>query len=318
MISKWGASVVATVATLALSTACTAVADRATTAPVASPHVEARPVSPEPSIARSSQLELPVAKYATTPEQLHLYLRGVTAAQANCARRFAVRSTMPVPVQTTDMEDAAQRRYGVVNEVEVRQYGYQLPPQREGREWSPTPRELEVMTGQTGSGSPSKIPGLPPGGCAAEGFRLVWGSSEGPSRDEFAQRILATAWELTKADDAALAAARDWSECMAREGYEFQHRWDAGNSVRSASTEQKRAMAVLDLECAKQTNYVGIWHAIDAAYQSQLINEYKDELLAAQRDIEELTARAQAFVVRRTRHGDPTSQQYPSVRPRNR
>jgi hypothetical protein len=254
-------------------------------------------------VTAAAQVVLPVARYAMSPGQQRVYLRAVNAEQRRCARRYGVRSTLPLEQQTTLMQDDAERRYGVVDAAQVRRYGYRPAPERaSGPRWKPTPEEYVVMTGRLPRSARPALSRLsrrvPRGGCAAEGFRIVWDSPVAPSTDDLAQRVLDTSWELTQQDPRARAAAARWSACMARYGFHFAHRWDAGNSVRAASASVQRTMALRDLGCAIRANYVGTWYAVDRAYQRALIARHLPELQRAAAAIALLVHRARQVLAR--------------------
>lgn len=60
---------------------------------------------------------------------------------------------------------------------------------------------------------------------------------------------------------------------MKRSGYGFEHRWDAGNLVAADDEQRQREMALLDLGCAEEVNYVGRAYAVDVAIQNKLIQD---------------------------------------------
>ena len=106
-------------------------------------------------------------------------------------------------------------------------------------------------------------------------------------RSTLVDGLLNETWTQTTADSRARAAETSWVDCMREAGHDFHHRWDASNSVRTAPSEQQHAMAKLDATCARRVNYVGIWYAVDSAYQRRAIAQLGDRLpraLAAQRD----------------------------------
>lgn len=259
------------------------------------------------SISGSGQIELPVARYAESAEDQNAFFAAVNVAQSRCAEQFGVVSTMPVASQPTSIELDSVRRYGLVNADEVERFGYTLPPSGEQLAddkafgWNPDALEAEVMTGTTPDGEPSTLTApdgtpVPEGGCAAEGFRTIWGDSTPPQGNSLVETILGDAWGQTMSDSRALAAAAEWSECMAKRGYDFKHRWDAGNSVGHKSQEAQLTMAKADVACALKTNYVGVWHAVDVAYQERLMDDSEGQLEAGLKERRDIMVRVQEML----------------------
>jgi len=256
------------------------------------------------TITSSSQIQLPLARFGTTPADQEAMFAAINIEQRDCARRFGVISTIPMTTdQLTEVQSDTVRRYGVINAGEVARYGYDLPPSADGSDsksgpgaWNPTVREAEVLEGHDASGQPVQLRAadgtrLPAGGCGLEGTRVVWGGKQGPQNDILVGTLLGDAWAETMADSRAQAVAAKWSACMASHGYDFKHRWDAGNSVATKDQATKIAMAKLDLSCALKTNYTGVWYAVDSAYQQRLINAHEGELTAAMDQYHQMMAR---------------------------
>lgn len=258
-------------------------------------------------VADSTQLDLPVARYASSADDDKAIFAAVNVAQKECAAQFGVQATVSVTSQPSLIELDSVRRYGVINKTEVSRYGYRPAPSAadagndKAGGWTPSALEAEIMTGNTASGQPSQIKSadgetVPEGGCGAEGFRSVWGGDAAPGGATLVEDILAQSWAKTMADSRALAAAEKWSACMQERGYDFTHRWDAGNSVQDASPAVQLKMAKLDLRCALKTKYVDIWHAVDVAYQQRLIDEHEGELQASLKQHNEQLDRARSIL----------------------
>lgn len=260
---------------------------------------------PEPSIqvqpvTSSSQVQLPVARYTRSDAQEKALMTAVNIAQRACGRTYGIDSGIQIVEQQALIRNDSERRYGIVNSDEVQRYGYQPVPQGGGADekasgWAPSERERAVMNGVDAAGATVDTDTetgkkIPPGGCAAEGFRKLLGKNSGMAFTAVVDDILAESWELTKADSRSLAVAKKWAACMAERGYPgFKSRWDAGNSVASASQSEQIAMATADLACAQKTDYIGTWYAVDVAYQNRLIDEKQGELeavLAEQRAVD--------------------------------
>jgi hypothetical protein len=89
-------------------------------------------------------------------------------------------------------------------------------------------------------------------------------------------------------DAAVNAAARVWSACMARNGYSFDQPEDVGNqewqamygghnvagpstAVSPAVQQAQLAVAVTDVGCTQSSDLAGIYFAVQASYEQQLV-----------------------------------------------
>ena len=280
--TPWSPSPVIAILLCATATAaCSATADSGAEEPA---------LGEVPTITSSSQIRLPLARYLASAADEKAYFAAVSLEQRHCASSFGVTSHMPVAEQPAMVEMATERRYGIVNADEVERYGYQPVP-RAGRGgdaeegWDPDQRELLVMNAVTAEGEsvvtdPVTGKRLPEGGCSAEGFRRITEGELSPATNTLAEDLLGQAWERTKADSRAIAAETRWADCMRERGYDFDHRWEAGNSVGEQPLAVQLEMAKLDLRCALDTNYLGVWYAVDAAYQHDLIDRHESDLEA--------------------------------------
>jgi hypothetical protein len=130
-----------------------------------------------------------------------------------------------------------------------------------------------------------------------------------------------------KNNAAISTATKAWRTCMARNGYDYpdpqtafrdemQHLFGGGGPEikiggTSISTEQNRAqiaMAVADANCTQSTDLAGIYFAVQASYEQQIVNANQQALSAAvaqyradyQKELSKLpqllkTAKAQPF-----------------------
>ncbi|HET8971650.1 MAG TPA: hypothetical protein VFN19_11355, partial [Candidatus Nanopelagicales bacterium] len=149
--------------------------------------------------------------------------------------------------------------------------------------WNPSPAELLIATGQDENGEPvadrpmdNDGNPLPDGGCAGEADRALTG---GKTIDtDLIARLLDEGWSSAEADSRTQSAMAHWSACMQSAGYEFTSPWAANNeyadmSLSPAEVVQARA----DVACRHSTNLVGIWNAVEKAYEDELIAQHRTE-----------------------------------------
>jgi hypothetical protein len=99
-------------------------------------------------------------------------------------------------------------------------------------------------------------------------------------------------------DAAVKSATQAWSACMAKNGYsfpqpqgvfrqEFQNMYGGthfitpGETVSAAANQAQIAAAVTDADCSQSTDLPGIYFAVQASYEQQLVNANQQALSAA-------------------------------------
>jgi hypothetical protein len=99
-------------------------------------------------------------------------------------------------------------------------------------------------------------------------------------------------------DAAVKAAARAWSACMAKNGYTFDQPQDVWHQelramyggqrsispstpVSAAANQAQLAAAVTDADCTQSSDLAGIYFAVQASYEQQLVNANQQALTAA-------------------------------------
>jgi hypothetical protein len=105
-------------------------------------------------------------------------------------------------------------------------------------------------------------------------------------------------------DPAVEAATRAWSACMAKNGYSFRQPWDVidqelramfppnSSAPVSPSAQQAQiAAAVTDADCTQAADLAGIYFAVQASYEQQLVTANQQALNAAVREFKANYAR---------------------------
>jgi hypothetical protein len=99
-------------------------------------------------------------------------------------------------------------------------------------------------------------------------------------------------------DAAVKNATRQWSACMARNGYSYQQpqavffdqiqkmfggkrQTNAGATVSAAANRAQIAAAVTDANCTQSTDLAGIYFAVQASYEQQIVNANAQALNSA-------------------------------------
>lgn len=224
-----------------------------------------------PPVTSSQQISLPFDAYLLTADQDVLNLKANNLLVRRCAARFGVEATMPVGLNPTPNE-LNGRRYGIVDGKRARSFGYrpeQSPAEVDQGEWDPSPAEMAVL----GMGEASAVPpkdsdgrALPEGGCIGEADRALGGSQPPAPVD------VVSVFKSAESDSRIQAAWKRWSRCMKKAGYDYTSPWQPNNAKWPPQVTRKEIQtAVDDVACREQSNLVGTWMAVEAAYQRAAI-----------------------------------------------
>jgi hypothetical protein len=110
-----------------------------------------------------------------------------------------------------------------------------------------------------------------------------------------AEEIRAHSFEYSQLDPRVIGAQEKWVACMKEQGYTtYKDTFDAGGDSRwnvPTASSQEIAVAVADWTCAKKVNLVGIWVAVESAYQEKQIDENAEQLQWEQENLRTQTQR---------------------------
>ena len=181
--------------------------------------------------------------------------------------------------------------WGYLGDAEAQQYGFRVPP---GSALS----ALGIDTSGPGT-NPGSLPQAEQtaiGKCASivQDFTNATGNGALASIGTLASDI----YNDVLRDAAVKNATRAWSACMARNGYNFSqpeavfrqeiqdmfgdvHQINAGATVNAAANQAQIATAVTDASCTDSADLAGIYFAVQASYEQQLVNANAQALTAA-------------------------------------
>lgn len=230
-----------------------------------------------PVIADSITVQLPLDQFLPSPQQNAQLQAAYRTLLRQCVARFG-RQYAPPGGSTPDSDRGLNaRRYGVTNPDEVAVYGYHPPPdigvRKEPQQEIPT----DVETILSGKG-PRTIGGkaVPAGGCVAQA-RTELNNGQAAADDSLAQRLSSESFARSQADSRVRAAVSRWVTCMHGKGFDYSTpanaigdpRFQPGGTVSALEISTAKA----DVQCKKQVNLVGVWSAVESAYQVRLINQ---------------------------------------------
>jgi bacterioferritin-associated ferredoxin len=122
---------------------------------------------------------------------------------------------------------------------------------------------------------------VPPGGCSGEARRALEKEAPTVRSPDLVQRLSQEIIRRAEQDSRVQAAWSKWSDCMRARGYAYAEPWDANDDPRwggDSVTDREIATATADVACRREGNLVGIWNAVEVAYQTEAIERHAQEL----------------------------------------
>ena len=245
-----------------------------------------------PIVMETHELVLPLDAYLYSPGQYLSVQRAAWQLTRECVERFGDEYTVSEPtVEGGVLEPflfGNQRRYGLFDAESAAEHGYHVAEelfQGGGKGgWSPSQAELVLVRGSSGSSKPTDQTGqlLPDGGCGAEADRIL--DSGGPGPDQAADfglpgSLATESHERSESDSRVRDVVDQWSECMERRGYDYGNVWEPNNQNWPEPVgEEEIAVATSDVACKQEVNLLGVWLAVETAYQKGAIQEHATEL----------------------------------------
>jgi hypothetical protein len=182
--------------------------------------------------------------------------------------------------------------WGYLGAADAQQYGFRAPPGA----------ALTVLG--LGGGLPANPPSVPAAEMAAAGKCGTIMQDFSNTTEQGALAGIVTLGNDISNDvlrDAAVKeATRAWSACMAKNGYSFNQPQNVffdelqamygngpisiGAPVSASAQQAQLAAAVTDADCTQSTDLAGIYFAVQASYEQQLVNANQQALNTAVQD----------------------------------
>jgi hypothetical protein len=272
-------------------------------------------VTATPAVDQIAGLSLPIEAYMLTAQQRRVLYAAATKVTNDCLTSFGFTDPQQPPVAY--QPDLLTHRYGVTDPVAAAQFGYHDSPataeianaQKPAAGNPVSGAEQVVLDGypdDKAKDAANKYNGkqVPAGGCTGEARRQTRSDVlDDADPDGIVAQIATASEKQSETDSRVVAVFQKWSTCMTAKGFAYKMPIgmadDDPDLARSfaASTASPREIqtAVTDVDCKKKNNVVGVWFAVETAYQKTMIQQKQQRLTAVRNAIEE-TMRACATI----------------------
>ncbi|MFI8909594.1 hypothetical protein ACIGV8_29320 [Streptomyces albidoflavus] len=225
-------------------------------------------------IDSAADLELPVAPYLFSDAELSRLMGARELLIRECMQELGFDYQTPDGSRAVGPRTLTERRYGLADVTQAKRDGYHLFGPEVRPEPKLPPEQYRAVTGE-GSGKD-----IPKGGCAGQAERALGGEKPfGPS--DLAQTINGKSYELSMRDNRVRKVFTSWSACMRKQGYTYKDPMAAMSAPEFSAEEigpGETEAAQHDVKCKEKVNLIGVWHAVESAYQKELVQEHASEL----------------------------------------
>ncbi|MFJ8042217.1 hypothetical protein ACIRBX_17110 [Kitasatospora sp. NPDC096147] len=263
-----------------------------------------------PTPTDAGSLRLPLQEYLPGEGELEQLNRAQRVLTDQCMTRYGFRYRLPEVPPAPAVGNT--RRYGLADPVAAAASGYGTYG-TDGGTRAPRPEmdptEQLVLGGEDGT-RPGELPGsqaeveksgkdagrvnglpVPPGGCTREAYLKLWvPTADAPDPLEV-QELDAQAYDRSRREVRVNLATEKWQECMARKGYQAKNPVspmpELGLRPETFTGPEGIGAATADVACKRETNLVGIWFAVESAYQRELIEEHGELLRSSRRQLDD-------------------------------
>ncbi|HET9769552.1 MAG TPA: hypothetical protein VFS16_01590 [Acidimicrobiia bacterium] len=269
-------------------------------------------VTETPQITNANDKAMPLDTFLLNPEQQKTVNDAYAGLVTDCMKRFGFSYTPPREQREQRSADApatrVDGRFGTQSAEQAEKWGYHSEggvSEKDRGPWDGTGRKTTaaMRTAERGSDDPKAKfgPGgqvvngetVPDHGCVGEARKKLTGSVDG----FLAGAGLATDLKfdtLTKAQQDARTRAvfAKWSTCMKDKGFDYADPLAANGDEEWARTPRPTRheirVATADQECRKKHNVVGVWFAVDHAYQERAVEQNAEALAGVKKDTDRL------------------------------
>ncbi|NEB11466.1 hypothetical protein G3I32_21915 [Streptomyces coelicoflavus] len=265
-----------------------------------------------PKITNANDKSMPLDTFLLNPEQSQTVDNAYAGLVSDCMKRFGFDYTPPRNQGAQRSGDAPTTRidgrFGVQSVEDAEKWGYH-PAGGAGEEadspWGNKGQKMTaaMQTAERGSDDPKEKfgPGgqvvngesVPDHGCVGEARKKLTGSVEGNLADaKLATDLKFDTLVKAQQDERTRAVFAKWSSCMKQKGFDYADPLEANGDEKWAKTPQPTRheiqVATADQDCRARHNVVGIWFAVDYAYQERAVERNAEALADVKKDTESL------------------------------
>jgi hypothetical protein len=150
--------------------------------------------------------------------------------------------------------------------------------------------QAEAERSGSSAGRANGLP-VPSGGCVREAYLKLWVPTAGTSDPLKVQDLDAEGYDRSRRDARVGTATEQWKQCMAGKGYQALNpvspQSELGLRPEAFTRPEGIGAATADVACKQQANLVGIWFAVESAYQRELIERHGELLRASRRQLDD-------------------------------
>ncbi|MCQ8773734.1 hypothetical protein [Streptomyces telluris] len=260
-----------------------------------------------PEMTSAASHALPIDPYLLTHDQADRLESAQRTLVERCMRRFGVAYRPAAPATPFRPKTRTQYRYGVTDPSAAARYGFAPPGSPRVPPAPPAPPpSLSAEAGivLAGTDDPKVKPGsaaakggqrvngrtVPAGGCTGEArSALRADNAEAGGDAPVADRINSGSFERSQRDPRVVRVFAQWASCMKKRGFaSYDDPLKAGADAAWRTPEpsaEERETAAADAWCKGEHNVVGVWFAVDAAYQRQEIDRNAEALSAVKAEL---------------------------------
>lgn len=272
------------------------------------------PVTATPTPTGPHQLTpLPIASFLLSDDQDIRLTRAAAVLIHSCAKRFGYDYQSPTLAGSADSQLGNNPDGDLPNvDPDATGIGYRdrAATHRQVRNPSGPPPSRQLLTVLAGSTprarkpSPTTVNGkrVPPGGCIGEARRTISGDADPATvftDPALVVNVRLDAYFKTASDNRVKAVFAAWSACMAARGFRYATPLDAVKdrrwNVDLPPTRLELNTAAADVKCKYQYNVNGVFHAIEAAFETAAIEQNRQSLERIKTDRADALRRAGAI-----------------------
>jgi hypothetical protein len=245
----------------------------------------------EPASFLAAVTGLPWRAYIQGPRQTLIVERAqlILAVQCMHRRGFTPFSQSMMQYGIPDLVQDPGGPYGLIDERKAMRYGFHLSPAEQA---SYHPASVRLTARQIGA---LRIC-LSDANSALDGGRTI-------DPRYLVNQLAARAWRLASADARVRAATGRWSVCMRARGFRYSAPPGQAQWISKGPTASRIEIRVAsaDAACTASTDLAGIFFAVDAGYQRELIRAESAALAPIGTAIKAENARAAEVLARQPR-----------------